>query len=120
MVSGADPMKQTVEGMVSQENRIFEFDGKLIISNGLNEFWYGEFLEEGLSFKKYSKTYFKLTEEICPVSIDSHQDFKETSFVSFCQEKNTLKFFDYPENVESATEEDIQGNDFSGVLQACP
>ena len=106
--------------MVAQENRIFEFDGKLIISNGPNEFWNGAFNDAKLDFNKFSKTYFKLEEDICPVSIDSNPDFKETSFVSFCQGSTSLNFFDYPQNQESLNEENIQKNNFSAVLQSCP
>jgi len=34
--------------MKPQDNRIFEFDGKLIVSNGANEFWNGVILDQKL------------------------------------------------------------------------
>ena len=119
-INGASPMKQNIEDMKPHETRIFEFDGKLIVSNGPNEFWNGIILENKLQFIKFSKSFFKLEEEICPVSIDSHSDFKESSFVSYCHGSPTLFFYDYSGEVIAKTEQEIKKHNFSTVLGSCP
>ena len=119
-LNGMAPIRQNIEGMKSHDNRIFEFDGKLIISNGPNEFWNGIIVEGKLQFIKFSKAYFQLEEEICPVSIDSHSDFKQSSFVSYCHGSPNLYFYDYSGTTDAKTEQEIKKHNFSTALQNCP